>query len=91
MVIARILEPRGDARCILGTSPQQMSRAAEGLERRGISVVPLAARAVLWPRSSHSLNWWRWLIPSSQARTVSRDVLYEAAAWPYYRSQGWLR
>jgi uncharacterized SAM-binding protein YcdF (DUF218 family) len=86
---ARILAARGAARCILVTSPQQMGRAAEVFQRAGISVIPLPARAVLG-RQSGAAHWWLRLIPSSQARTVSRDVLYEVIASPYYRVRGWV-
>jgi uncharacterized SAM-binding protein YcdF (DUF218 family) len=85
---SRILAARGDTRCILVTSPQQMSRAADAFKRLGISVLPLPAGSVLWSPSDIS-HWWSWLIPSVQARAASRDVLYEVIAWPYYRIRGW--
>ena len=86
---SRILETRGETRCILVSSPQQMARAAEAFQRAGISVIRLPARAVLGSRPG-AAHWWSRLIPSSQARTVSRDVLYEVIAAPYYRVRGWV-
>ena len=90
IAVARILQARGDTRCVLVTSPQQMGRAADVFRRVGIEVVPLPAGAVMWSPAETS-HWWSWLVPSSQARVVSRDVLYELVAWPYYRMRGWVR
>jgi uncharacterized SAM-binding protein YcdF (DUF218 family) len=90
IAVSRILQARGDTQCILVTSPQQMSRAADVFRGVGITAVPLPAGAVMWSPSDSS-HWWSWLVPSSQARVVSRDVLYELIAWPYYRMRGWVR
>ncbi len=90
VAVAEILRARGDTACILVTSPQQMSRAADVFRGVGIATVPLPAGAVMWS-PSESAHWWSWLVPSSQARVVSRDVLYELVAWPYYRIRGWVR
>jgi uncharacterized SAM-binding protein YcdF (DUF218 family) len=90
LAVSRILEARGDTQCILVTSPQQMSRAADVFRAAGITAVPLPAGAVMWSPSEPS-RWWSGLVPSSQARVVSRDVLYELIAWPYYRIRGWVR
>ena len=89
LAVSRILESRGETRCVLVTSPQQMSRAADVFRAAGISAVPLPAGAVLWSPSETS-HWWSGLVPASQARVVSRDVLYELIAWPYYRMRGWI-
>ena len=89
IAVSRILQARGDARCVLVTSPQQMSRAAAVFRGVGITAVPLPAGSVMWSASEIS-HWWSWLVPSSQARLVSRDVLYEVIAWPYYRLRGWV-
>jgi uncharacterized SAM-binding protein YcdF (DUF218 family) len=86
---SRILAARGDHSCILVTSPQQMWRAAEIFQGAGISVIRLPAGAVLGSQAGGA-HWWSPLIPSSQARTVSRDVLYEIIASPYYRIRGWV-
>ena len=90
LAVSRILQARGETQCILVTSPQQMSRAADVFRAVGIAAVPLPAGAVMWSPSETS-HWWSWLVPSSQARVVSRDVLYELIAWPYYRMRGWVR
>jgi uncharacterized SAM-binding protein YcdF (DUF218 family) len=90
IAVTRLLQARGDTRCVLVTSPQQMSRASEVFRGVGITAVPLPAGAVMWSPAATS-HWWSWLVPSSQARVVSRDVLYELVAWPYYRLRGWLR
>lgn len=85
---AAILKARGARSCILVTSPQQMPRAVELFEREGVRAVPLRAGSTLW--SPVAARPWSWLIPSAQARAVSRDVLYELMAWPYYRLRGWV-
>jgi uncharacterized SAM-binding protein YcdF (DUF218 family) len=90
VAVGEILRARGDTECILVTSPQQMSRAADVFRGVGIATVPLPAGAVMWS-PSESAHWWSWIVPSSQARVVSRDVLYELVAWPYYRIRGWVR
>ena len=90
IAVTRLLQARGDTRCVLVTSPQQMSRASEVFRGVGITAVPLPAGAVMWSPAATS-HWWSWLVPSSQARVVSRDVLYELIAWPYYRLRGWVR
>jgi uncharacterized SAM-binding protein YcdF (DUF218 family) len=89
LATAHILQARGHARCILVTSPQQMARAADVFQSAGIAVVPLAAGSVVWSPSETS-HWWSWLAPSASARAVSRDVVYELMAWPYYRLRGWV-
>jgi uncharacterized SAM-binding protein YcdF (DUF218 family) len=90
LAVSRILQARGQKECIVVTSPQQMARAADVFRGVGITAVPLPAGAVMWSPSESS-HWWSWLVPSSQARVVSRDVLYELVAWPYYRMRGWVR
>ena len=90
IAVTRLLQARGDTRCVLVTSPQQMSRASEVFRGVGITAVPLPAGAVMWSPAATS-HWWSWVVPSSQARVVSRDVLYELIAWPYYRLRGWVR
>jgi uncharacterized SAM-binding protein YcdF (DUF218 family) len=90
IAVSRILQARGETQCILVTSPQQMSRATDVFRGVGITAVPLPAGAVMWSPSESSRGW-SWLVPSSQARVVTRDVLYELIAWPYYRMRGWVR
>jgi uncharacterized SAM-binding protein YcdF (DUF218 family) len=87
--VSGILKARGDSRCVVVTSPQQMGRAAELFRREGITVFPLPAGALLWAPSATD-HWWSWVLPSSEARAVSRDVFYEWMAWPYYRVRGWV-
>jgi uncharacterized SAM-binding protein YcdF (DUF218 family) len=86
---ARILKQLGAATCVVVTSPQQMGRAIDLFAREGIRVLPLYARSLLWSLDD-SAPWWHWLIPSTVARAVSRDVIYELMAWPYYRVRGWV-
>lgn len=88
--VSKILVRLGQHRCVVVTSPQQMSRAIELFRREGITVRPSPAGAQLWAPSLNT-GWWPWLVPSNQARAVSRDVLYELMAWPYYRIRGWVR
>jgi uncharacterized SAM-binding protein YcdF (DUF218 family) len=86
---ARILKQLGASTCIVVTTPQQMGRAIDLFERQGIKVLPLRAGSLLWTIGD-AAPWWHWLIPSTVARAVSRDVIYELLAWPYYRMRGWV-
>ena len=87
--VARLLAARGEKRCILVTSPQQMDRALELFRREGIDALPMPTTSEAWTPGKDG-GWWEWIVPSSQARAVSRDVIYEFMAWPYYRMRGWL-
>jgi uncharacterized SAM-binding protein YcdF (DUF218 family) len=86
---AKILRRLGATTCVVVTTPQQMGRAIDLFAREGIKVLPLQAGSLLWGIDA-SEPWWRWLIPSTVARAVSRDVIYELMAWPYYRLRGWV-
>jgi uncharacterized SAM-binding protein YcdF (DUF218 family) len=86
---SHILKERGERTCIVVTSPQQMSRAVDLFRREGITAIPLAAGSLMWAPSRTPHRWW-WIVPSSEARAVSRDVVYELIAWPYYRLRGWV-
>jgi uncharacterized SAM-binding protein YcdF (DUF218 family) len=86
---AKILRQLGATTCIVVTSPQQMGRAIDVFAREGIKVLPLRAGSLLWTLDD-TARWWEWLIPSTVARAVSRDVIYELMAWPYYRLRGWV-
>jgi uncharacterized SAM-binding protein YcdF (DUF218 family) len=87
MASARILKGLRATTCIVVTTPQQMGRAVDLFTREGITVLPLEAGSLLWSIDD-ALPWWHWLIPSTVARAVSRDVIYELMAWPYYRMRG---
>jgi uncharacterized SAM-binding protein YcdF (DUF218 family) len=86
---AKIVKQLGAPACIVVTTPQQMGRAIDLFEREGIKALPLRAESLLWTIGDAE-PWWRWLIPSTVARAVSRDVIYELMAWPYYRVRGWV-
>ena len=86
---SRLLAARGEPRCIVVTAPQQMARAVELFRHEEIAALPLAAGAILWSPKT-TAHWWLWMVPSTQARAVSRDVVYELMAWPYYRLRGWV-
>jgi hypothetical protein len=66
-----------------------MGRALELFRREGIDALPMPATSEAWTPANRG-NRWKWVVPSSQARAVSRDVIYEWLAWPYYRMRGWL-
>lgn len=85
---AKILRRLGASTCVVVTTPQQMGRAIDLFEREGIKVLPLRAGSMLW--TIGEAPWWHWLVPSTAARAVSRDVVYEFMAWPYYRLRGWV-
>lgn len=87
--VSRLLAQRGEKQCVLVTSPQQMDRAVDLFRREGIVALPLPTTAEAWKPAANG-HWWEWIAPSSQARAVSRDVVYELMAWPYYRMRGWL-
>lgn len=86
---ARILKQLGASTCVVVTTPQQMVRAIDLFAREGIKVLPLPAGSLLWGIDDGAPAW-HWLIPSTAARAVSRDVIYELMAWPYYRLRGWV-
>jgi uncharacterized SAM-binding protein YcdF (DUF218 family) len=71
------------------TSPQQMDRALDSFRKEGIEALPMPTNDEAWNPAKNG-RWWDWVIPSAQARAVSRDVIYEFLAWPYYRMRGWL-
>jgi uncharacterized SAM-binding protein YcdF (DUF218 family) len=87
--VSKILRSRGENRCVVITSPQQMPRAIDLFRVQGITVVPLPAGALLWEPSDEP-HWYSWVVPTTEARAVSRDVFYELVAWPYYRARGWV-
>jgi uncharacterized SAM-binding protein YcdF (DUF218 family) len=87
--VSRILTRLGQNQCVLVTSPQQMPRAVALFRKEGITAGPLPAGSQVWAPSG-TARWWKWLMPSTEARAVSRDVVYELMAWPYYRLRGWL-
>ncbi len=86
---ARILKGLGATTCIVVTSPQQMGRAIDLFAHEGITALPLYVTSLPWT-IGEGAPWWDWLIPSTAARAVSRDVIYELFAWPYYRVRGWV-
>ena len=86
---AKILRRIGATTCVVVTTPQQMGRAVDLFAREGIKVLPLQAGSLLWGIDA-TAPWWHWLIPSTVARAISRDVIYELMAWPYYRLRGWV-
>jgi len=86
---AKILRRLAATTCVVVTTPQQMGRAVDLFAREGINVLPLQAGSLLWGIDATE-PWWHWLIPSTVARSVSRDVIYELMAWPYYRLRGWV-
>lgn len=87
--VSRLLAARNEKRCILVTSPQQMDRALELFRREGVEALPMPTTSEAWTPAENG-RWWEWIVPSSAARAVSRDVIYELMAWPYYRMRGWL-
>jgi uncharacterized SAM-binding protein YcdF (DUF218 family) len=86
---ARILKQRDQPDCIVVTSPQQMQRAMDVFRQEGIRTYPLAAGSLLWTLDDNA-PWWKWVVPSTVARAVTRDVVYELMAWPYYKARGWV-
>lgn len=91
--VARMLKAQGVHACLLATSAQHMARAVDLFRSQGIEAIPAAAESQLfsplWASSGQS-HWWLWMVPSSEARAVSRDVVYELFASIYYRARGWV-
>jgi uncharacterized SAM-binding protein YcdF (DUF218 family) len=86
---ARLLKQHDAPSCIVVTASQQMSRAVELFRREGIAAVALPAGSAMGS-PGRAGRWW-WILPSTAARDVSRDVIYELLASPYYRIRGWVR
>ena len=84
-----ILKQLGASTCIVVTSPQQMGRAVDLFAHQGITALPLYVSSLPFTLGDGA-PWWDWLVPSTAARAVSRDVIYELMAWPYYRARGWV-
>jgi len=89
LATTQILKRLGASTCIVVTSPQQMDRAIDLFAHEGIKAIPLYVSSVPWTLGDEA-RWWEWLMPSTAARAVSRDVIYELMAWPYYRVRGWV-
>ena len=66
-----------------------MDRAVDLFAHEGIKALPLYVTSVPWSLGDDA-RWWDWIVPSTAARAVSRDVIYELLAWPYYRVRGWV-
>lgn len=86
---ANILKQLGAPTCIVVTSTQQMGRAIDLFAHEGIKALPLYVTSLPWTLGERA-RWWEWIMPSTAARAVSRDVIYELIAWPYYRLRGWI-
>jgi uncharacterized SAM-binding protein YcdF (DUF218 family) len=86
---AVLLRQLGATTCVVVTTPQQMVRAIDLFAHEGIRGLPLPAGSIMWTMEDGAPTW-NWLIPSTTARAVSRDVIYELMAWPYYRLRGWV-
>ena len=86
---AVLLRQLGATTCVVVTTPQQMVRAIDLFAHEGIKGLPLPAGSLMW-KMEDGAPTWHWLIPSTTARAVSRDVIYEFMAWPYYRLRGWV-
>jgi uncharacterized SAM-binding protein YcdF (DUF218 family) len=92
--VARLLKGQGIHACVLTTAAEHMARAIDLFQAEGIEAIPAAAESQLfsplWDPTGRG-GRWLWLVPSSEARAVSRDVFYEAFAWIYYRAHGWVK
>jgi uncharacterized SAM-binding protein YcdF (DUF218 family) len=89
MESTHILKQLGASTCIVVTSPQQMGRAVDLFAHEGIKALPLYVSSLPFTLGDDA-RWWEWIMPSTAARAVSRDVIYELMAWPYYRVRGWV-
>ena len=66
-----------------------MDRALDLFAHEGIKGLPLYVTSVPWSLGNDA-RWWESILPSTSARAVSRDVIYELIAWPSYRLRGWV-
>lgn len=81
-----ILETHGIRRMFLVASRLHMRRAEGTFRSRGYHVVPVSAPVDY----QETVTGWRRFLPRETALALSRDAIYEYAAWSYYWSQGWL-
>jgi uncharacterized SAM-binding protein YcdF (DUF218 family) len=81
--VSRLMKAKGMSACWLVTSPTHMPRAMSALHAEGIQTIPEPAL----PLGSADVKGWLRYLPSSDARSDSRDAVYEMAASLYY----WLR
>jgi uncharacterized SAM-binding protein YcdF (DUF218 family) len=73
-------------RMFLVASRLHIPRAVGTFRSRGYDVIPVASPI----DDQESLAGWRRWVPREAALTLSRDAIYEYAAWSYYWWEGWL-
>jgi uncharacterized SAM-binding protein YcdF (DUF218 family) len=73
-------------RMFLVASRLQIPRAVGTFRSRGYDVIPVTSPI----EYQESPAGWRRLVPREAALTLSRDAIYEYAAWSYYWWEGWL-
>jgi uncharacterized SAM-binding protein YcdF (DUF218 family) len=78
--VSRLMKSKGMSVCWLVTSSTHMPRAMSAFRAEGIGTIPEPAAP---PGSAQATGWLRYL-PSSDARSVSSDAIYEMAASSYY-------
>jgi uncharacterized SAM-binding protein YcdF (DUF218 family) len=84
--VKALLAGRRIDRFVLVTSPTHMSRSLAAFRAVGLSPIPSASRL----RVDGGRTFWT-LWPDRQSLEVSDAASYDAVAWLYYWSQGWLR
>lgn len=80
-----LLHPDGISRILLVTHDWHVRRAAAAFSEAGFAVVPAATGFYLPPRSATSGRDWK---PNATALQRSGLILYELAAWGWYRWRG---
>lgn len=86
VLVEPLVKQHGIRRIFLVASRLHIRRAAATFRSRGYDVIPIASPVDCEP----SAHGWRRFVPSQTALGLSRDAVYEYAAWSYYWWEGWL-
>jgi len=86
MLIEPLVKQHGIRRVFLVASRLHIRRAAATFRSRGYNVTPIASAVECEPAA----YGWRRFVPNQTALGLSRDAVYEYAAWSYYWWEGWL-
>jgi len=85
LLVQPILKERGIERFVLVTSLPHIRRSVAAFRAVGTDPVPAAPEVFTSDRPSLQMY-----LPSKGALELSERVLYDAAAWVYYRARGWV-
>jgi uncharacterized SAM-binding protein YcdF (DUF218 family) len=83
-LVVPILQSRGIQHVVLVTSDTHMRRAIGAMRAVGITPIPALA-----PDPRLPVDWYWWILPTSDSLEASREVAREILAIPYYFARGW--